>query len=211
MAQLIGIGVAVGIWLVTMAFWPEPKIKVKETITVDWPTFIEDVASNVRAGSALPNAVFSAGHRLPPSAAAAFSQAEAHWQTTGGFLTSLESLGQVFPEAGFQLFASTANLSFTQGGSSVPTVLSQLARSLRSRKQLANDVAARQATTVNSAKVAVVAPVLVLGLTGMREEVRAAYQSASGLLVLIAIFMLTASSYWLMVKTAKMPELDWIR
>lgn len=211
MANLIGMLAGVGLWLVLLVLWPKSRIKEPRKEILDWPTFIEDVASGVRAGSSLPNAMFMAGSRLPKLAAEVFSIVEKSWQTNGGFIESLRELNQHFPESGFQTFVSTAELSFVQGGSSVPTALSQLARSLRSRKQLENDVRARQSTTVNSAKVAVAAPLVVLGLTGMRAEVREAYTNATGILVLIGIFSLTGFSYWLMVRTAKMPELDWIR
>jgi hypothetical protein len=64
--NLIGIGIAVGIWIALLAVWPrykQPSAK-KETIT-DWPAFIDDVASGVRAGLSLPYATFDAGTRLP--------------------------------------------------------------------------------------------------------------------------------------------------
>lgn len=211
MANLIGMLGGVGVWLMVLSVWPTSRERKPVNEILDWPSFIEDVASGVRAGSALPNAMFLAGSRLPKNSAEIFSIAEEAWQIKGGFIESLRELSQSFPETGFQTFASTAELSYVQGGSSVPTVLSQLARSLRSRKQLENDVRARQATTVNSAKVAVIAPLIVLGLTSMRSEVREAYMNPTGVLVLVGIFCVTSLSYWLMIRTAKMAELDWIR
>lgn len=214
MAQLVGMGFGIGVWFVILSIWPNlmrPIKRAPERITLDWPTFIDDVASGVRSGMTLPSATFGAGKRLPAVAANIFNSIEEEWREVGGFENTLSVLSVRFNEPGFQLFAKTAALAFAQGGNNTPTVLSQLARSLRARKQLENDIAARQATTINSAKVALAAPLLVLLLTSARPEVRSAYSNPTGLLVLVGIVVISIGSYRLMIRTAKLPELELIR
>ncbi|MEY3407267.1 MAG: hypothetical protein RL038_328 [Actinomycetota bacterium] len=214
MAQLIGMGFGLGFWFVVLSVWPnlkKPIQRAPKRVTLDWPTFIDDVASGVRSGLTLPSATFEAGKRLPDVAAKIFKNTEEVWREVGGYENTLSVLSLRFTEPGFQLFAKTAALAFAQGGNNTPTVLSQLARSLRARKQLENDIAARQATTINSAKVALAAPLLVLLLTSARPEVRSAYSNPTGFLVLVGIVAISIGSYRLMIRTAKLPELEFIR
>jgi tight adherence protein B len=210
--NLIGVGIAVGIWIALLAVWPrrkQPSAK-KEKIT-DWPAFIDDVASGVRAGLSLPYATFDAGTRLPTRQASHFQQTQAKWQEGVGYLQCLDALENQIGHAGFELFAGAAAIAYEQGGKSVPTVLTQLARSLRSGNQLFNEIKGRQAVTVNSARVAVLAPLVVLVLTGTRAEVRQAYMSEVGLFVLVSVMTISWFSYQLMKKFAQIPELDLIR
>jgi tight adherence protein B len=199
MAQLIGMGFGLGFWFVVLSVWPnlkKPIQRAPKRVTLDWPTFIDDVASGVRSGLTLPSATFEAGKRLPDVAAKIFKNTEEVWREVGGYENTL----------------SVLSLRFTEpGGNNTPTVLSQLARSLRARKQLENDIAARQATTINSAKVALAAPLLVLLLTSARPEVRSAYSNPTGFLVLVGIVAISIGSYRLMIRTAKLPELEFIR
>lgn len=214
--NLIGVGLAVGIWISLLAVWrPQSKraqmsALMKDTLT-DWPAFIDDVASGVRAGLSLPYATFDAGTRLPPKQANHFVQTQLDWEKGVGYLQCLDALEGRIGHAGFEMFVSTAAIAYEQGGQSVPTVLTQLARSLRSGNQLFNEIKGRQAVTVNSARVAVLAPLVVLVLTGTRTEVRQAYMSEVGLFVLVSVVAVSWVSYQLMKKFAHIPELDLIR
>lgn len=210
--NLIGIGIAVGIWIALLAVWPrnkQPPAK-KERIT-DWPGFIDDVASGVRAGLSLPYATFDAGTRLPSMHARYFWQTKAKWEEGVGYLQCLDALENQIGHGGFELFANAAAIAYEQGGQSVPAVLTQLARSLRTGNQLFNEIKGRQAVTVNSARVAVLAPLVVLVLTGTRAEVRQAYMSEVGIFVLASVMAISWFSYQLMKKFAQIPELDLIR
>jgi tight adherence protein B len=210
--NLIGVGIAIGIWIALLAVWPRnQQLSTKKETTPDWPAFIDDVSSGVRAGLSLPFATFDAGTRLPTRHANHFWQTQAKWQEGVGYLQCLDVLENRIGHAGFELFASTAAIAYEQGGQSVPTVLTQLARSLRSGNQLFNEIKGRQAVTVNSARVAVLAPLVVLVLTGTRTEVRQAYMSEVGLFVLVAVVAISWFSYQLMKKFAQIPELDLIR
>jgi tight adherence protein B len=210
--NLIGIGFAVGLWLAVIAIWPtSKKAQVNQRVAADWPSFIDDVASGVRSGLSLPFSTFDAGQRLPAVQAKEFSKVKDMWDSGVGYMDCLQVLDSVIRNPGFEYFVSTAVIAYEQGGESVPTVLTQLARSLRSGNQLFNEIKGRQAVTVNSAKVAVLAPFVVLLLTGTRSQVRDAYLTELGFLVIACVIIVSWFSFELMKRFAKIPELDLIR
>ena len=214
MGTLIGIIFGAGL---SMVLWNQDShihtaiLRLKRrpsTINFAWPAFIEDVASGVRAGLGLPQATWQAGSRLPVSAASVFSQAELKWSGGDGFEDALAYLLIQFPNASCEQFVHTIELAHRQGGRAVSTLLSQMARDLRTQQQLIHEVKGRQAVTATSAKVAVAAPWVVLVMTATRSDVRETYSTSSGLVVLVIVFGITAGSYLLMKKIAEIPELE---
>ena len=96
------------------------------------------------------------------------------------------------------------------GASNLASTLSQLATMARARAEILNEVKARQAVTVNAARVAVAAPWIVLALTSTREQTRQAFTQSSGILVLVAIGVVSTASYLAMNRLAHIKELAWL-
>jgi tight adherence protein B len=210
---LIGVGLGIGVVLIlrTVVQLNLPAKPKSKSLNADWPSFVDDVASGVRAGMSLAEAIFEAGSRLPNIYAAKFLIAKVNWQGEQSFLDSMHALEAAIPDTAFTSFQRTIEIGYLQGGSNLPTVLNQLAHSLRVSRQLANEIRGRQAVTINSAKVAVGAPFLVLLVTGSRQEVRDAYLSPTGVLVLLGVVLASAISYMMMQYLARMPEIEEIR
>ena len=183
----------------------------RKASTAHWPQFIDDVASGVRAGVSVPQAMFEAGSRLDPAHKRLFSLAQDEWREGLGFEASLASLRSAIDAAAFEQFAQTIEIAHRQGGRSVATLLSQLARNVRAQEQLVHEIRGRQSVTVTSAKVAVAAPWVVLALTGARPEVRASYASGVGLVVIIGVSVVCALSYVAMRKVAQIDAMDVMR
>lgn len=213
MGTLIGLGFGFGLVLVFRTLMASSKIKpaMAGQKTPDWPSFVDDVASGVRAGMSVAEALFEAGNRLPLQLSTHFNQARSSWQGQVGFLEALGDLEKQIQDPIFSSFQRTVELGYLQGGSNLPTVLNQLARSLRVSRQLVYEIRGRQAVTINSAKVAVGAPFLVLLVTGTRPEVRSAYTTATGFLVLVTVVLVAAAAYFTMQYLARMPEIEEIR
>ena len=176
-----------------------------------WPQFIDDVASGVRAGISLPLAIFEAGERLPQGARQVFAHWRNAWSSGIGFEQSLVGLREGLTSTTFDQFAQTIEIAHRQGGRSVATLLTQLARNVRAQEQLVHEVRGRQAVTVTSAKVAVAAPWVVLLLTCARPEVRTTYLSAQGLGVVALVFVVTTLSFVAMRRLAEIEEMRVMR
>lgn len=217
MGSLLGIVFGAGLCLVV---WNQDEKLVNLTsrirrrqadINFAWPAFIDDVASGVRAGLGLPQSTWQAGSRLSLPAASVFAQAESMWKDGEGFDSALKYLLHQFPQSSCEQFVHTIELAHRQGGRAVSTLLSHIARDLRSQQQLVHEVRGRQAVTATSAKVAVAAPWVVLAMTATREDVRATYATSTGAVVLIVIAAISFGSYLLMKSIARIPELDVLR
>lgn len=212
MGQLIGIGFGAGLWIALMAFEFSPhkwrKLGVRARSDVAWPAFIDDVASGLRAGLPIPQALWQAAHRLPATERAMFAQAESSWSAGAGFNTTLRALESGIGQPAFTMLCQTIELGAEHGGSRLPVLLTQLGEQIRGHLALLAEVKSRQASTVNAAKVAVMAPWLVLLLTSTRAQVRATYMTSTGLLLLAGVALVCAVSYLVMVRLARITALE---
>ena len=91
MGTLIGVGLGIGVVLIlrTVVQLNLPVKPKSKSLTADWPSFVDDVASGVRAGMSLAEAIFEAGSRLPNIYAAKFLIAKVNWQGEQSFLDSM--------------------------------------------------------------------------------------------------------------------------
>lgn len=204
---LFGCGVVIALWDTKLG----SRRKAVKGGSAHWPQFIDDVASGVRAGVSLPQAMFEAGSRLDVMHRKLFLQAQDLWQAGAGFDASLSSLRAAIDSAAFEQFAQTVDIAHRHGGRSVATLLSQLARNIRAQEQLVHEIRGRQSVTVTSAKVAVAAPWVVLALTSARPEVRASYASPAGLMVVTSVSVVCAISYFAMRKVAQIDAMQVMR
>lgn len=212
MGGLLGLLFGLGAVLAFMDVRPRLGQRLGSTpVVVPWPQFIDDVASGVRAGVALPLAVFEAGTRLPHGARQVFESWRVQWERGIGFDQSIQGLRQALDSAQFDQFAQTMDIAHRQGGRTVATLLSQLARNVRAQEQLIHEVRGRQAVTVTSAKVAVGAPWVVLLLTCARPEVRSSYLSTAGVSVLVAVAVTCVLCYLAMRRLAEISEMHVMR
>lgn len=207
---LFGAGLVVALPPLDLAGWQIhaiPSSRRRGTAR-HWPAFIDDTASGLRAGLSVPHAVWQAGTRLPSAERSAFDAAASRWRAGEGLESALVELEQSISSLPFTQFVETLRVAVAHGGSRLPTLLAELAENLRNEQSLLDDVRGRQATTVNSAKVAVAAPWLVLAFTGSRADVRLAYASTTGVLVLIGVAWVCFMSYLAMRRLARLSALE---
>jgi tight adherence protein B len=194
-------------WKVTPL--PRPRRRKHKNPSVNWPAFVDDVASGIRAGLAAPEALWRAGERLPIGPAMWFNQAEGVW-LRAGFTPALMQLSLQCSDAELKQLIDVLLVVQETGSTSLASTLTQLARMSRQRRELINEVKGRQAVTVNAARVAVAAPWIVLVLTSTRPQTRTAFFSSTGLGVLVAIAGVTAVSYFAMRRLATIKQLGLI-
>lgn len=207
---LFGAGLVIALPPLEFGVWSPASLRSRRRngSARHWPAFIDDTASGLRAGLSVPHAVWQAGSRLPTAERSAFAAAAARWRDGEGLEAALAELERSIASLPFTQFVETLRVAVAHGGSRLPTLLAELAENLRNEQSLLDDVRGRQATTVNSAKVAVAAPWLVLAFTGSRADVRIAYASTTGLLVLIAVAWVCFMSYLAMRRLARLSALE---
>jgi tight adherence protein B len=92
------------------------------------------------------------------------------------------------------------------GGTDVGRLLRTLSQFLRDDARTRGELEARQSWTVNAARLAVTAPWLVLALLATRPANAAAYNSPSGVSVLLIGGASTVLAYRIMVRIGRLPQ-----
>lgn len=100
----------------------------------------------------------------------------------------------------------TLRMSREVGGNELPTVLRALAAHLRQEAAIRGEVEARQSWVMNAARLGAAAPWVILALLATRPEAAAAYNTSTGIAVIVGGLVVTVIAYRLMIALARLPE-----
>jgi tight adherence protein B len=173
---------------------------------VVWPDVVDHLVSAVRSGLALPESVVTLAESGPPITRAAFAGFERDYRMTGGFADSLDRLKDRLADPVADRIIETLRMSREVGGNELTTVLRNLATYLRQDAAIRSEVEARQSWVVNAARLGVAAPWIVLLLLSTRPEAAAAYNSPTGIAVILVGLGLSAVAYRIMIGIGRLPE-----
>ena len=171
-----------------------------------WPEAVDHLASGVRAGLSLPEALAALGQRGPTQLRPAFAAFADDYRATGRFVACLDALKERLADPVGDRVVESLRLTREVGGSDLGRLLRTLSAFLRDDARTRAELRARQSWTVHGARLAVAAPWLVLALLATRPEAVAAYDSASGVVVLAVGAVLSAVAYRLMLRLGRLPE-----
>jgi len=170
-----------------------------------WPEAVDNLASGIRAGLSLPEAIAKLGERGPDQLRPAFSSFAQDFRATGRFEDCLDALKARLADPVADRIVESLRVTREVGGSDLGRVLRTLSAFLREDAHTRGELEARQSWTVNAARLAVVAPWVVLVLLSTRAEAAAAYNSPAGVTVLALGGLSTVFAYRLMVKVGRLP------
>lgn len=170
-----------------------------------WPDVVDNVASAVRAGMALPEAVAQIATRGPAVLRPAFAEFAHDYRLTGRFGDGLDLLKLRLADPVADRLIESLRLARDVGGSDLGRLLRTLSAFLRDDARTRAELEARQSWSVNAARLAVVAPWLVLGMLATRAEALRAYDSPAGSLVLVGGLGVTVLAYRLMRRIGRLP------
>lgn len=171
-----------------------------------WPEVVDHLASGIRAGLSLPEAVGQLGHRGPVELRAAFTSFAEDYRATGRFVDCLERLKARLADPVADRIVEALRLTREVGGTDLGRLLRTLSAFLREDARTRSELEARQSWTVNAARLAVAAPWIVLALLATRPEAVAAYNRGAGVLVLAVGAGVSVIAYRLMVRIGRLPE-----
>lgn len=171
-----------------------------------WPQVVDDLASAVRAGMALPEAVAALGERGPTELRAPFRAFAMDYRASGRFGDSLDALKDRLADPVADRIVEALRLTREVGGTDLGRLLRTLSAFLREDLATRDELEARASWTVNAARLAVAAPWAVLAMLGSRPEAAAAYDTPTGVLVLLAGAGCSAVAYRLMLRLGALPE-----
>lgn len=170
-----------------------------------WPVAVDNLASAIRAGLSLPEALAKLGDRGPEQLRPAFAAFAQDFRATGRFEDCLDALKARLADPVADRIVESLRVTREVGGSDLGRVLRTLSAFLREDAHTRGELEARQSWTVNAARLAVVAPWVVLVLLSSRAEAAAAYNSPAGVTVLAAGGLSTAFAYRVMVRVGRLP------
>jgi tight adherence protein B len=171
-----------------------------------WPEAVDNLASAVRAGMSLPEALTQLGHRGPEPLREPFLAFGIDYQVTGRFSESLDRLKQRLADPVGDRVVEGLRIAREVGGGELGSLLRNLSGFLREDARTRSELESRQAWTVNGARLAVAAPWLVLLLLCFQREVIGRYASPAGVVVLAGGAALCLVAYRLMVRIGRLPE-----
>ena len=170
-----------------------------------WPDAIEHLASGVRAGLSLPEALGQLGAGGPEELRSAFVSFSGDYRSSGSFSLSLDLLKARLADPVGDRVVETLRLAREVGGSELGRLLRTLASFLRDESRVRGELESRQSWTVNAARLAVAAPWVLLVLLATRPEAVAAYNSAVGVIVLLTGACVSFLAYRLMMRIGRLP------
>lgn len=171
-----------------------------------WPDIVDNLTSGVRAGLSLPEALATIGERGPLQLQGAFRAFGTDYRATGAFNDSLDRLKTALADPVGDRICESLRVAREVGGTDLGRLLTTLSAFLREDARTRAELLARQAWSVSAARMAVAAPWLVLVLLSTRRETLAAYDTATGTVILAIGAGLSIIAYRMMVRIGRLPE-----
>ncbi|WP_182524046.1 type II secretion system F family protein [Nocardioides dongkuii] len=170
-----------------------------------WPEAVDNLASAVRAGMSLPDALAALGTRGPEPLQPAFDQFALDYQVTGRFGECLDRLKDRLADPVGDRVVEGLRIAREVGGGELGRLLRNLSGYLRDEARTRSELESRQSWTVNGARLAVAAPWLVLLMMSFQPEVIQRYGSTTGVFVLGFGAATCLVAYRLMVRFGRLP------
>ncbi len=173
-----------------------------------WPDAVDNIASGVRAGLALPEALGQLGRRGPEELRPAFRAFAEDYRATGRFHECLDLLKERLSDPVGDRLIESLRIAREVGGSDLGRLLRTLSTFLREDSRTRAELETRQGWTVNAARLAVAAPWIVLAMLASRPESIQAYSSTTGTMILLVGAAVSAAAYRIMIHIGRLPEDD---
>jgi tight adherence protein B len=170
-----------------------------------WPEAVDNLASAIRAGLSLPEALTQLGERGPEPLRAAFAAFGRDYLATGRFGDCLDRLKDDLADPVGDRVVEALRIAREVGGGDLGRMLRALSRFLRDDARTRSELESRQAWVVNGARLAAGSPWAVLLALSLQHEVIGRYRSAAGVVVLAVGGAACLVAYRLMVRLGRLP------
>jgi tight adherence protein B len=171
-----------------------------------WPDVVDNLASAVRAGMSLPEALAQLAMRGPEQLREPFRTFAEDYRATGRFGECLDRLKAALADPVADRIVESLRVAREVGGTDLGRLLRTLSQFLREDARTRAELETRQGWTVNAARLALCAPWVVLAMLALRPETVVAYNSATGVAVLLVGGGVSLLAYRVMLRIARLPE-----
>lgn len=170
-----------------------------------WPDAVDNLASAVRAGLSLPEALVQLGERGPAGLREPFVAFGRDYQASGRFDDALELLKRRLADPTGDRVVEALRIARDVGGGDLGRMLRSLSAFLREDQRTRSELEARQSWTVNAARLAVAAPWVVLLAMSLQRDVVDRYATGTGAVVLLGGAVVCLVAYRLMMMLGRLP------
>ena len=170
-----------------------------------WPEAVDNLASGVRAGLSLPEALTQLGVRGPEQLRTPFRRFGEDYRATGRFGDSLDGLKATLADPVGDRVVEALRMAREVGGTDLGRLLRTLSTFLREDARTRSELETRQGWTVNAARLALAAPWILLLLLSTQPDAVAAYDTSAGAVVLLAGGGTSLIAYRTMLRIARLP------
>jgi tight adherence protein B len=170
-----------------------------------WPEAVDNLASAVRAGLSLPEALSQLGVRGPDELRRPFQRFGEDYRATGRFAECLDRLKSSLADPTGDRIVESLRLAREVGGTDLGRLLRTLSTFLREDARTRAELETRQGWAVNGARLAVAAPWLLLGALSLNPSSVRSYNSTGGAVVLLIGGGVSLMAYRMMVRIGRLP------
>ena len=170
-----------------------------------WPEAVDNLASGIRAGLSLPEALAALGVRGPEPLRAPFDRFAADYRATGRFGECLDRLKANLADPVGDRVVESLRMAREVGGTDLGRLLRTLSAFLREDARTRAELETRQGWTVSAARLALGAPWALLLLLSTRPAAVEAYRSTAGAVVLAGGGAVSFVAYRVMLRIAQLP------
>ena len=215
MGLVLGLVFAAGVFLLIPVSNKESKVDVRlrtrltRKPTIDeavWPEVVDDIASAVRAGMSLQQAVFHVASHGAPDVRELFTAAHKSYLGSGDFPGTLTIISERCQSTSVDKFCAAMHIAYDVGGTDLVALLRSLSAVLRSDLAMRAEIKARQSWTINGARLAVAAPWVTVLLLSLRTDAAAAYRSSGGIHILVVCAVVSVIAYQIMIAIGRLPQ-----
>src|SRR5690554_1868347 len=171
-----------------------------------WPEVVDHLASGVRAGLSLPEALSQLATRGPAALRPEFAAFARDYRASGRFNECLDALKSRMADPVADRIVEALRLTREVGGTDLGKLLRTLSEFLRDDNRTRGELEARQSWTVAGARLAVAGPWVVLAFLATRPETAAAYSSVQGAAVLGVGGLSCLVAYRVMLRIGRLPD-----
>lgn len=181
------------------------RLKRQTVLRELWPEIVDHLTSGVRAGLSLSEGLANLGIHGPEPLRATFTTFASDYRVTGDFNTSLTALRRSLADPVADRICESLRIAREVGGTDLGRLLSTLGEFLREESRTRSELLARQSWSISAARMAVIAPWLVLLMLGTRPETRTAYDTPTGVIILIIGAVASIAAYRVMLRIGRLP------
>lgn len=167
-----------------------------------WPYLVDDLASAIKAGMPLSDSLLDVSNNAPEPIKPEMHFFSTTFRRSSQMNASLMALKERVNDPVGVLVVRMLLVVSRSGANDLAKSLKILNEAIREHEQVAREVRARQSWVVNSARLAVIAPWVVLVAIWPQPTVQTSYQSQQGQLILLSVALVCFVAYFFMKKMA---------